>query len=116
MGTKLGWVGGFCCHLSKFGGPQILNISKITIEPFLPCEFSPGTSVDSLQLNGNETFDIIGLEQGISPQQNLTLVIHRKNGDDEHVILTARLDTPVEVDYYRNDGILPYVLRGLLES
>ena len=82
----------------------------------LPCEFSPGTSVDSLQLNGNETFDIIGLEQGISPQQNLTLVIHRKNGDDEHVILTARLDTPVEVDYYRNDGILPYVLRGLLES
>ena len=50
------------------------------------------------------------------PQQNLTLVIHRKNEDDEHVILTARLDTPVEVDYYRNDGILPYVLRGLLES
>ena len=110
-------------------GTRLLGVKAVICESFerihrsnlvgmgiLPCEFSSGTSVESLHLNGTETFDIIGLEQGVSPQQSLTLVIHRQNGDNEHVILTARLDTPVEVDYYRNDGILPYVLRGLLKS
>ena len=110
-------------------GTRLLGVKAVICETFerihrsnlvgmgvLPCEFPVGTTVDSLNLNGTEIFDIIGLEQNICPQQSLTLVIHRKNGDKEQVLLTARLDTPVEVHYYRNDGILPYVLRGLLKS
>jgi len=80
----------------------------------LPLQFVGGDSAASLGLRGNEVFDLQGLEGGISPRQQVTLDIRRSDGSCLSVPLLLRIDTPVEVDYYRHGGILPYVLRGLL--
>ncbi|MFP5261223.1 MAG: aconitate hydratase [Blastocatellia bacterium] len=80
----------------------------------LPCQFKEGAGAQTLLLDGSETFDITGLESGIKPRQNVTLVVHRANGETEQVPLTVRIDTPIEVDYYLHGGILPYVLRQLI--
>ena len=82
----------------------------------LPCQFKEGTSAQTLGLDGTETFDLTGLENGLRPQMDVTLQIHRASGETEEVPLTLRIDTPIEVDYYLNGGILPYVLRQLLEE
>jgi aconitate hydratase len=58
-------------------------------------------------------FDLIGLSDQAKPRQAITLAIKRPNGKAERVVLTLRLDTPAEIDYVRNGGILPYVLAGL---
>jgi aconitate hydratase len=79
----------------------------------LPCQFKEGMNAQSLQLDGSETFDVIGLENRITPQQDVTLVIHRKNGEEQKVPVTLRIDTPIEIEYYQHGGILPYVLRQL---
>jgi aconitate hydratase len=80
----------------------------------LPCQFKEGDSAQSLQIDGSEVFDITGFESGIKPRQNVTLTIHRANGEAEQVPLTVRIDTPIEVDFYQHGGILPYVLRQLI--
>jgi aconitate hydratase len=80
----------------------------------LPCQFLDGTSAESLQLDGSETFDVIGPGAGLSPRMKATLVVHRAGGEQESVPLLVRIDTPIEVEYYRAGGILPYVLRQLL--
>jgi aconitate hydratase len=80
----------------------------------LPLQFKEGVAAQTLGLNGSETFDLLGLEGDLAPRQDVTLVIHRANGDVEEVALTLRIDTLIEVDYYRHGGILPYVLRQLL--
>ena len=80
----------------------------------LPCQFKEGTSAATLNLDGTETFDLIGLEAGVKPRQDVTLVIHRASGETEEVPLTLRIDTPIEIDYYQHEGILPFVLRQLL--
>jgi aconitate hydratase len=80
----------------------------------LPCQFKDDTNAASLHLDGSEQFDLLGIEKGIKPLQEITLVIHRKNGDIEEVPITLRIDTPIEVDYYHHGGILPFVLRQLL--
>jgi aconitase A len=80
----------------------------------LPCQFKGGDSTQSLELDGSETFDLLGLEEGIRPRMDLILVIHRANGESRDVPVTLRIDTPIEVEYYRNGGILPYVLRQLV--
>jgi aconitate hydratase len=80
----------------------------------LPCQFKSETSAETLGLDGTETFDLIGVEQGIKPRQDVTLVIKRANGSFEEIAITLRIDTPIEIDYYRHGGILPYVLRQLL--
>jgi aconitate hydratase len=82
----------------------------------LPCQFKSGVSAETLKLDGTETFDLIGIENGIQPQQEITLVIHRKNGSEERVPLLLRIDTPIEVDYYVHGGILPFVLRELIAA
>ncbi len=82
----------------------------------LPCQFKEGVTAQSLGLDGTETFDLIGLEDGIRPRMDVTLVVHCANGEDEEVPLTLRIDTPIEVDYYLNGGILPFVLRQLVEE
>ncbi len=69
---------------------------------------------DTLGLTGAETFDLQGLEQGLTPQQPLTLVIHRPSGERQDVPLILRLDTPIEIEYFQAGGILPYVLARLL--
>ena len=80
----------------------------------LPLQFKGSDSVDSLKITGQETYDIEGLEAGIKPQQDVTLVIQRANGKVDRVKVLLRIDTPIEVDYYLHGGILPYVLRDLL--
>jgi aconitate hydratase len=82
----------------------------------LPLQFKGNDSVDSLNITGRETYDIEGLEAGIKPQQDVTLVIHRANGETDRVPVLLRIDTPIEVDYYLHGGILPYVLRDLLAA
>jgi len=80
----------------------------------LPCQFDPGTDAATLGLDGSETFDLRGLEAGVTPRQRVTLVIHRATGETRSVPLTLRIDTPIEVDYLHHGGILPYVLRQRL--
>ena len=79
----------------------------------LPCQLPVGVTAATLGLTGEEEFDLIGLGDQAKPRQAVTLVIRRKNGQEERVTLTLRLDTPAELDYVRNGGILPYVLAGL---
>ncbi len=82
----------------------------------LPCQFKSGVNAQSLGLDGTEVFDIVGIEKGIKPQQEVKLVIHRPSGKVEEAGLTLRIDTPIEVDYYHHGGILPYVLRQLMSA
>ncbi|UUZ53355.1 hypothetical protein LP419_31515 [Massilia sp. H-1] len=72
--------------------------------------------MQTLNITGNETFDLKGLEGEIKPQQLATLVIKRANGDVQEVKVLLRIDTPIEVDYYKHGGILPFVLRQLLAA
>src|SRR5262245_53097868 len=78
----------------------------------LPLQFKEGAK--NLNLDGSETFDIVGLDAGIKPRQDLTLVINRASGAKEEVPVTLRIDTPIEIEYYQHGGILPYVLRQLI--
>lgn len=82
----------------------------------LPCQFKDGMSAQSLHLDGSEVFDLIGLEANLKPRQDVTLVIHRASGQTEDVPVTVRIDTPIEIEYYRHGGILPYVLRQLIAA
>jgi aconitate hydratase len=82
----------------------------------LPLQFVGNDSAQSLGLVGDETFDIEGIESGIRPQQDVTLVVNRKDGSKTRVTTRLRIDTPIEVDYYKHGGILPFVLRQLLAA
>jgi aconitate hydratase len=80
----------------------------------LPLQFKEGVSAQTLKLDGSETFDIVGLGADLKPQQDLNLRICRADGKSETVPVSCRIDTPIEIDYYRHGGILPYVLRQLI--
>ncbi len=80
----------------------------------LPCQFPDGMNARTLELKGDETFDLTGFDRELKPRQEVLLNIHRADGKKEEVKLIARLDTPIEVDYYRHGGILPYMLRQLV--
>ena len=108
-------------------GTRLLGVKAVIVQSFerihrsnlvgmgvLPCQFKEGTNAASLGLDGTQTFDVIGLEDGVRPQKDLNLVIHRASGKTEEVPVTLRIDTPIEIDYYQHGGILPYVLRQLL--
>ncbi|HYO91766.1 MAG TPA: aconitate hydratase AcnA, partial [Pyrinomonadaceae bacterium] len=111
-------------------GTRLLGVKAVIAQSFerihrnnlvgmgvLPLQFKEGTNAQSLNLDGSEVYDIVGLEgRNIRPRQDVTLVIHRKDGSTEEVSVTLRIDTPIEVDYYQHGGILPYVLRQLLEQ
>jgi len=109
-------------------GTQLLGVKAVIARSFerihrsnlvgmgvLPLQFQGSDSVESLGIKGDEVFDIeLGAE--IRPQQEATLVIHRGDGSQQRVALRLRIDTPIEVDYYRHGGILPFVLRQLLAA
>jgi len=110
-------------------GTQLLGVKAVITRSFerihrsnlvgmgvLPLQFLGNDSVQTLGITGEETFDLKGLEGEIKPQQEATLVIHRKNGETQEVKLLLRIDTPIEVDYYKHGGILPFVLRQLLAA
>ena len=108
-------------------GTLLLGVKAVVVRSFerihrsnlvgmgvLPLQFKGSDTAQSLGINGDEQFDILGLEAEIKPQQDVTLVIQRKDGSRQEVEVLLRIDTPIEVDYYRNGGILPYVLREIL--
>ncbi|GAB3625463.1 aconitate hydratase [Pandoraea terrae] len=110
-------------------GTQLLGVKAVVARSFerihrsnlvgmgvLPLQFKGNDSADSLGITGEETFDIEGLTADVKPQQDLTLVIRRKNGETQKVQVLLRIDTPIEVDYYKHGGILPFVLRQLLAA
>jgi aconitate hydratase len=81
----------------------------------LPLQFGEGVNSQSLRLDGSEIYSIHGLSDGVRPRQEVQLEIGRKAGSKETVPLILRIDTPIEVDYYRHGGILPFVLREILQ-
>ena len=110
-------------------GTYLLGVKAVIVRSFerihrsnlvgmgvLPLQFKGADSAGSLGITGTETYDIEGLEGGIVAQQDVTLVIHRAGGETQRVPVLLRIDTPIEVDYYRHGGILPYVLRQLLAA
>ncbi|MEO6969771.1 MAG: aconitate hydratase [Chthoniobacterales bacterium] len=80
----------------------------------LPLQFVEGTNAQSLGLNGSEMFSVAGLSDSIQPGQMLSLEIERADGNIQSVPVKLRIDTPIEIDYYRHGGILQFVLRELL--
>ena len=80
----------------------------------IPLQFMDGASYSSLNITEEETFTILGVDGEMQPRQELILEITRKDGSVEQVPVLSRIDTPVEVEYYRHGGILPYVLRDIL--
>ena len=80
----------------------------------LPLQFAEGTNAQPLKLDGSETFSITGLSDAIEPGMTVTLKIERANGKSDSVPVRLRIDTAIEVDYYRHGGILQFVLRQLL--
>jgi aconitate hydratase len=80
----------------------------------LPLQFAEGTNAQTLKLDGTETYAISGLSEAIEPGQMVTLEITRKDKTAEKVPVKLRIDTPIEIDYYRHGGILPFVLRELM--
>jgi len=82
----------------------------------LPLQFMPGDSRQSLGLTGLETFGVAGITAGLRPGQKLSVHGRRGDGSEFNFDVICRIDTPIEIEYYRHGGILPYVLRLLLES
>jgi len=83
----------------------------------LPLQFKEGESASTLKLDGSETYYLVGLENvEIKPLQKTMLRVRRADGSTDNVELILRIDTPIEVEYYRHGGILPYVLRQLLSQ
>jgi len=80
----------------------------------LPCQFLEGQDAATLKLDGTETFELTGFAKELKPQMKATLTIARKDGSKEDVQVIVRIDTPIEVEYYKHGGILPYVLRQIL--
>jgi aconitate hydratase len=108
-------------------GTRLLGVKAVVCESFerihrsnligmgvLPLQFKDGTGVGSLQLDGTEQFDVLGLGDDLKAQQELTLRIIRADGADEELAVLCRIDTDIEVEYYRHGGILSYVLRQLV--
>jgi aconitate hydratase len=80
----------------------------------LPLQFVEGANAQSLGLDGSEVFSITGLSESMHPGDTFTLEIKRRNGETQSVPVKSRIDTAIEIDYYRHGGILPFVLRELL--
>jgi aconitate hydratase len=108
-------------------GTNLLGVKAVVAQSFerihrsnlvgmgvLPLQFKDGTTAQTLKLDGSETYDIVGLDANIKPQQDLTLKITRKDGSVENIAVRCRIDTPIEIDYYQHGGILPFVLRQLV--
>ena len=110
-------------------GTQLLGVKAVVARSFerihrsnlvgmgvLPLQFKGTESARSLGITGNEQFDIEGLDGELKPQQDVTLVIHRADGSTQRVAVLLRIDTAIEVDYFRHGGILPFVLRQLMAA
>jgi len=108
-------------------GTRLLGVRAVVAQSFerihrsnlvgmgvLPLQFPDGVGTESLRLDGTEIYDLPDLQARLAPRQSTPLVIRRKDGTRDEVSVRVRIDTPIEVDYYRHGGILPYVLRQLM--
>ena len=110
-------------------GPALLGVKAVIAESFerihrsnlvgmgiLPLQFMPGENADSLGLDGSEVYDIIGISDGLEPGKILRVRARKSSGDVIEFRVKARLDTPIEVEYYRHGGILQYILRRMIKE
>jgi len=108
-------------------GPRLLGVRAVIAESFerihrsnlvgmgvLPLQFEEGQNCRTLELTGFETYFIEGIARGLQPRQTLTVKATDPSGDVKTFTVISRIDTPNEVDYYKHDGILQFVLRSLL--
>ena len=107
-------------------GTNLLGVKAVLVESFerihrsnlvgmgvLPLQFKDGVDRKTLKLDGTETFDIVGIADGIKPRQDVKVTITRADGRQETITVLCRIDTADEVEYYKHGGILQYVLRSL---
>ena len=110
-------------------GPKLLGVKAVLVESFerihrsnligmgvLPLQFEEGESVASLGLTGEEVFDIEGIADNLTPHKRLNVTATAPDGSVKRFRVITRIDTPIEVEYYKHDGILPYVLRHLAKN
>ena len=110
-------------------GPALQGVKAVVAESFerihrsnligmgiLPLEFVDGENVEGLGLAGDEIINIVGISDGLSPRSRLVVSITTSEGVTSDLAVLCRIDTSVELEYYKNGGILQYVLRGLLNS
>mgnify|MGYP001457234278 FL=1 len=91
-----------------------IHRSNLVMMGVLPLQFKEGESAETLGLNGRETFEIVGIDDSVQPKSELTVIAKSEDGTVKTFQAIARIDTPVEVEYYRNGGILQTVLRKML--
>ncbi len=108
-------------------GPALLGVKVVIAESYerihrsnlagmgiLPLQFKDGMNPAALGLKGNEFFDLVGINETLKPGQNLTVIARTADGHRKEFLTTLRLDTPMEIDYFKNGGILQTVLRKLI--
>jgi aconitate hydratase len=93
-----------------------IHRSNLVMMGVLPLQFKAGEGADTLGLTGREVFDIVGLDDNLQPQQEVTVKATAEDGMVKTFTATARINTPVELEYYRNGGILQTVLRNILKQ
>jgi aconitate hydratase len=82
----------------------------------LPLQFPEGQDVASLGIDGTQTYSIVGLDETLAPRKFVKMIVTENNGTTREITLQVRIDTPVEVQYYKHGGILPYVLRNIIQA
>jgi aconitate hydratase len=110
-------------------GPKLLGVTAVIAESFerihrsnligmgiIPLEFTDGATRKTLQLNGSEKIDILGMTETMKPRTKVQAVIHRDDGSQTTIDLLSRIDTVNELDYYKNGGILQHVIRSMLKN
>ena len=110
-------------------GVNLLGVKAVVCETFerihrsnlvgmgvLPLQFKDGMTRKTLNLTGHESFDIDGIASGLKPGMDVPMTIHRRDGTSEKVVLTCRIDTAEEIEYFKNGGVLHYVLRNLAHA
>ena len=110
-------------------GPKLLGVKAVVVESFerihrsnligmgiLPLQFKSGENVQTLNLDGSEIISITGFAEDLQPGQMATMNIVRANGETQMTELLIRIDSPVEVEYYKHGGILDYVIRNFLSD
>ena len=108
-------------------GTMLLGVKAVIAESFerihrsnligmgvLPCQFKSGESATGHGITGSEEFELRGTERGITPGQDVTLIVKRADGSTKEITVKLRVDTSIEVEYFKHGGILPYVLRSLV--
>ena len=110
-------------------GPYLMGVKAVVAESYerihrsnligmgvLPLQFMDGENRDSLGLTGFETFDVSGIADGLAPGKLIEVSARREDGSEVNFKAIVRIDTPIEVEYYRHGGVLQYVLRQMLKT